>query len=148
MILDKIENAHLYKGLGERIATAFAFLEETDLENIEIGKHVIDGDNVFALVQEYDSKNIENAKLEAHKEYIDIQYIISGVEQMGYTTLRDQKITEVREGKDCTFFEGETSMVKVEARMFALFFPEDLHMPGVKFKENSKVRKVVLKIKA
>jgi YhcH/YjgK/YiaL family protein len=146
MVLDKIENYALYTNLSERIAKGFEFINNTDLVQIESGKHEIDNDDIFAIVQEYDTKEEENCKLEGHKKYIDIQYVIKGTELMGVTTKKDQKITEMNEEKDYTFFEGETSLVKVGEGMFTIFFPDDLHRPCVKAGQIAKVKKVVVKV--
>ena len=56
MIIDKIENAHLYKNIGERINNSFEYIKATDLKNLPAGKYAIDGENIFALVSEYKTK--------------------------------------------------------------------------------------------
>nr|WP_314896811.1 YhcH/YjgK/YiaL family protein [uncultured Flavobacterium sp.] len=147
MILDKIENYKLYENLSERIAKGFEFIRSTDLNQIESGKYQIDNDAVFAIVQEYDTKEVEDCKLEGHIQHIDIQYIIKGVELMGVTTKNNQKIIFTDEEKDYSFFEGETSLIRVEEGMFTLFFPDDLHRPCVKLEQISKVKKVVVKVR-
>lgn len=146
MVLDKIENYTRYANLSERMAKGFEFIKSTDLVQIESGTYKIDNDDIFAIVQEYETKEEKNTKLEGHKKYIDIQYVIKGVELMGVTTKKDQKITEVNEEKDYTFFEGETSLVRVEEGMFTIFFPDDLHRPCVKAGQIAKVKKVVVKV--
>jgi len=147
MILDKIENSKLYTALGRRIAKAFEYIHATDLLQTAVGKYEIDGDDVFAIVQEYDTKDIKDCKIEAHRKYIDVQYIIYGVEQMGVTTLHDQQPVLVNQENDYSIYEGDTSLIKVDAGMFTIFFPDDLHMPGVKFHEISSVKKVVVKVR-
>ena len=148
MIIDKLSNSHLYSGLGERINKAFDYLKNSDFSKIEPGKYEIDGENIFALVNEYNTKDESEGKLEAHKKYIDVQFVAKGKELMGYTPLGDQKVVdEYNEQNDITFFSGEKSFVKVDEGMFAIFFPEDVHMPGIKVGEKSYVKKVVVKIK-
>lgn len=147
MVIDKLANAGLYAGMHQYFTKAFDFLQETDLVNTESGKYVLEGDRVFAMVQEYDSRNIEDCKLEAHRKYIDIQYIVSGEEQIGIDLLKDQPSTEgYNENNDVIFFEADSSLVKMESGMFAIFYPDDLHMPGVKVNRSSKVKKVVVKV--
>lgn len=146
MILDSLENYQLYSTINERIAKGFAFLHNTDLEAIPSGKHDIDGDIIFALVQEYQTKPLAECKLESHKKYIDIQYVIRGEEFMGVTTKNNQKILEVNEDKDYTFYEGTTSLVRVSKGMFTIFFPDDLHQPCVQTELASEVKKVVIKV--
>lgn len=148
MIIDKLSNAHLYSGLGERINKAFAYLKETDFSKAELGKYEINGDNIFALVNEYNTKDQNEGKLEAHKKYIDVQFVAKGKELMGYAPLENQKvIDEYNEQKDITFFSGEKSFMLVEEGMFAIFFPTDVHLPGIRVNEKSYVKKVVIKVK-
>ncbi len=146
MILDTIENYQLYKAINERIAKGFDFLRTTDLNAIPSGKHDIDGDTIFALVQEYQTKPLSECKLESHKKFIDIQYMIRGEEMMGVTTQNNQKIIEVNEEKDYTFYEGTTSLVRVSKGMFTIFFPDDLHQPCVQTESAAEVKKVVIKV--
>jgi YhcH/YjgK/YiaL family protein len=146
MILDTIENYQLYNSINERIAKGFDFLRTTDLDSLPSGKHDIDGDTIFALVQEYQTKPLNECKLESHKKYIDIQYVIRGEEMMGVTTQNNQKIIEVNEEKDYTFYEGITSLVLVSKGMFTIFFPDDLHQPCVQTESAAEVKKVVIKV--
>ncbi|HMN24209.1 MAG TPA: YhcH/YjgK/YiaL family protein [Ignavibacteriaceae bacterium] len=148
MIIDKLSNSQLYSGLGERINKAFVYLMETDFSKMELGKYEIDGDNIFAIVNEYQTKDAREGKLEAHKKYIDVQYVAKGSELMGYAPLSTQKvIDEYNEQNDITFFSGEKSFAKVDEEMFAIFFPTDVHLPGIKLNKSAYVKKVVIKVK-
>ena len=146
MILDTLENYQLYNAINDRIAKCFDFLCTTDLDSLSSGKHDIDGDTIFALVQEYQTKPLNECKLESHKKYIDIQYVIRGEEMMGVTIQNNQKIIEVNEEKDYTFYEGNTSLVRVSKGMFTIFFPDDLHQPCVQIESAAEVKKVVIKV--
>lgn len=148
MIIDKLSNSHLYSSLSERITKALAYLKQTDFSNKELGKYDIDGDNIFVLLNEYNTKDESEGKLEAHKKYIDVQFVVKGSELMGYAPFQNQKvINEYNEQNDITFFEGERSFTKVDEGMFAIFFPTDLHMPGIKVQKSEYVKKVVIKVK-
>lgn len=148
MIIDKLSNSHLYAGLGERINNAFDYLKKTNFSQMELGKYAIDGENIFALVNEYQTKDESEGKLEAHKKYIDVQFVAKGSELMGYAPLENQKvIDEYSEANDITFFSGEKSFSLVDEGMFAIFFPTDVHLPGIKVNEKSHVKKVVIKVK-
>jgi len=114
MVVDKIENSGLYKSLHPRFDKAFEYLRETDFSLLDDGKYEIEGENIFALVQEYNTKDAKDAKPEAHKKYIDIQYIHSGTELIGVATIKNQVIVVSDPEKDITFYDGETSLVKVE----------------------------------
>ena len=146
MVLDKIENSKIYESLNLKFAKAFEFILKTDFSQLSDGKYEIENDNVFALVQEYNTKDAKEAKLEAHKKYIDIQYIHSGIELIGLATLQNQlPFSDITE-QDIAFYAGDASFMKIEAGMFAIFFPDDLHMPGIKLIQSSKVKKVVVKV--
>jgi YhcH/YjgK/YiaL family protein len=148
MIIDKIENAHLYKNIGERISKSFDYIKTTDLKNLPAGKYLIEGENIFALVSEYKTKSEREGKLEAHRKYIDVQYVIEGEELMGYAPIGLQQILEpYKEENDIVFFKGDKSFTKVTAGMFAIFFPEDVHMPGISTGKISNVKKLVIKVR-
>ena len=148
MILDKIENADLYTCISENLKKGFEFLKNTDLQSIEIGRYEIEGKDVFALVSEYDSKKPEDCRLEAHQNYADIQYIVSGKEAIGFVTLKNQEITAAYiPEKDIVFYSGETTPLILEAGMFAVFFPQDVHRPCLQIDGPEKVKKVVVKVR-
>ena len=147
MVLDKIENSHLYAKLSAGIAKAFEYIKTTDLANTPNGTYEIEGMDVFAMVQDYQTKNWEDGKVEAHHKHIDVQYLISGEELMGVASKTDQKPYEENPENDYDFYECETLPVKVTAGMFTIFFPDDLHMPCLKVDESAYVKKVVVKVK-
>ncbi|MBA3065338.1 YhcH/YjgK/YiaL family protein [bacterium] len=147
MIIDKIENSKLYVNLGAKIAKSFAYINETDLSRIAVGKYEIDNGNIFAIVQKYDTRDQSECKLEGHWKHMDIQYIISGVELIGVATLINQIPVYRNEEEDYALFEGDSTLLRVETGMFAIFFPDDLHMPGVKLNQISPVKKVVVKVR-
>jgi YhcH/YjgK/YiaL family protein len=149
MIIDKIENAKLYFGINERITKALKFLLTEDLLNIKEGKHEIAGDDIYVLINVYDTKNPSDSNLEAHRKFIDIQYVVSGSELIGLATLKEQKPSkEYDEKKDYLLFKEDCSFMKLEQGMFAILFPDDLHMPGIKISKPAKVKKVVIKVRA
>ncbi len=148
MIIDKIENSGLYVTVGKRIARALKYINSTDFSGLGSGRYEIKNEDIFAIVNEYETKDIKDCKLEAHRKYIDIQYIYSGVELIGVAPLINQTPSEeYNEKNDCVFFMEDTSFIKMTAGMFAIFFPDDLHMPGVKANGISKVKKIVVKVR-
>lgn len=148
MIFDALENAVIYYGLGEKFKTAFEYLKTTDFSSVKEDRVELDGDNMFAIIAKYETKNSEDAKWEAHKKYIDIQFVISGAENMGFVLADYLDIKEkYNEKNDVEILEGLGDFVQVNEGEFAVFFPDDAHMPGLKIKENEMVHKVVIKIK-
>ena len=149
MIFDKIENYKNYIGLSKGLDAAFDFLLNTDLKNLPVGKHVIDGDLVYAVCMEYETKEKTLSKNEAHRKYIDVQYVISGQEKMFASGIRGLKITEEYDKeKDVIFYKQKFECeLNVLQDYFAVFFPEDAHMPGLNILNNSTmVKKVVVKV--
>lgn len=148
MIIDNLSNSNIYSHLSERIARAFQYLKVNDFYMITPGKYEIDGDNVFAIVAEYQTRDESEGKPESHKKYIDVQFVVKGSELIGYATLGDQEIiSDYNEENDITFYKSETSFVRIDEGMFAIFFPDDVHLPGIKVNEKSFLKKVVVKVK-
>ena len=148
MITDKISNAKQYMSISPRIKKALEFINSNDLQAMEVGRYDIDGDNLFLLIQSYVPKTLEVAKCEAHKSYIDIQYVIDGSERMGYGPIEDMVVTEAyNPDKDVVFVEFSGDLINYDKGMFAIFFPQDGHMPGVQRPGCNLVKKAVFKIK-
>jgi YhcH/YjgK/YiaL family protein len=148
--INRKEFAVSYYKNKSRWDKAFTFLKSNDLAKLEIKRYDIDGDNLYAPVSEYVTKNIEDAKFEAHQKYIDIQYIISGTEQMSVAPMSMKKdvTTPYDSTKDVGFMTvTKSSDYKATPANFFIFFPSDIHRPSVKVGENSKVKKIVVKVK-
>ena len=151
MILDRLEHADRYLAIHPGIAKAISYLEHKDLSGYEVGKHAIDGDNLFVIIDEYETVAVETTEYESHKTYIDLQVILKGQEDMGILPLNGQTPSKAyNPEKDFQLFsrdEPNGFMITVTEGMFAIFFPTDAHMPciGVPAKP---VRKAVFKIRA
>lgn len=132
----------------DRWEKAFHFLATTDLENVGLGRHELEGDSLFANIQEYTTKNEVDTRFEAHRKYADIQYLISGVEKIGLTALEKTTITEPYNSENDIAFmtAGENNYRLATPECFLVFFPDDAHRPCVKADENIAVRKVVMKV--
>ena len=145
MIFDTIDNAKMYAGLG-RVSTALDFLAATDFSAMELGRYELDGENIYYMVQEYVTEAKPHA--EAHEQYIDIQYLLSGKESIGVAPLTTEKtVVEVKEGKDCTLYDCTTQPITVEGGQFMVLYPNDIHRPGDLAGAPCPVRKVVVKVK-
>lgn len=148
MIFDRLKNAKQYFLLGENFEKAFNYLSSTDFSNIEPGKYEIDGENVFALVQEYNTKPYSAGKWESHRKYIDIQFIFAGKEKMGFTeSTKVIVMEEYNDDKDCAIYKGEGNFIIAEEGHFAVFFPSDIHMPSMAINIPREVKKVVVKVR-
>jgi len=148
MIVDQIKNAEQYYSISDRLRKGFEYLLNTDFSNMEVGKYEIEGNQLYALVQNYQTRSMEEGRWEAHKNYIDIQYVFDGNEKMGYAVLDDmEEIQAYNPEKDIYFFKGNGDFVSVSKNMFAVFFPQDVHMPCMTKDTQQNVRKVVVKVK-
>jgi YhcH/YjgK/YiaL family protein len=149
MIVDLISNLNQYTQLGDRLQKAFEFIIETDLLSLNNGKYDIEGEDVYAVISQYNTRDQIDGKFEAHKKYIDVQLVLNGREVIGYAPFKGQEIvSDYIEEKDVILFIGEKSFFKIEKGMFAIFFPGELHMPGIKFSISEDVKKVVIKVRA
>ena len=146
MIIDRLANRPSLYQLPSRLARAVEYIRSTDWSSIATGRHDLDGDNLFALVQDYTTRRPEECVWEAHRRYIDVQFVAAGVERIGYAVLSDMREREAYDAaRDVTFFEPGTDFVLLRAGMFAIFGPEDVHSPGHVAGSPGHVRKVVVK---
>jgi YhcH/YjgK/YiaL family protein len=148
--INKKELAVDYFKNKERWDKAFAFLRDSDLTKLEVKRHNIDGDNLYAIVSEGMTKNEEDTKFEAHHKYVDIQHVIAGAEQMSVSSLSDKKeeLVAYDPTKDVEFMTvTHTASYVATPDKFFIFFPSDIHRPSVKVGENKIVRKVVVKVR-
>ena len=147
MIFDTLKNVDNYKGLG-RVYDALKFLSETDFSKIELGRYELDGDNIFYMVQSYDT-DPDKTISEAHKKYIDIQYMVEGEEIIGVADIsEDKELTEAKEENDVWFYNCKTEQLVLSAGKYMVLYPNDLHCPGVATKGKALTcRKVVVKVK-
>ena len=146
MIYDTIEPARLYRGISQNLAKALDFLTSTDFKSMPDERVEIDGDRVFAFFQRYDTLPV-NDRPEAHRKYIDIQYLIEGEERIGIAPLSAMKReVEARPERDIYFYEGETVNISIGGGRLAIFFPQDAHAPSIAVGESRPVRKVVVKV--
>ncbi len=148
MILDTLENAHLYYGLGPKFIKAFEYLNTTDLSSLEKGKYEIDGKDIIAIINEYDTVDPSGEKMESHKKYIDVQYIVRGAELIGHDFIMQKSPAKAydEEADYMLFAEKPSFFSKLEENHFAIFFPSDLHMPNIRINGPAPVKKVVIKI--
>ena len=146
MILDSILNADRYKNFG-RVYEALSFLQKNDFTNVAPGRYSLDGDDLYYMVQEYETE-MERESAEAHKKYIDIQLLISGEEVIEWAPLEIEKeVIEENPEKDYTFFKCNAQRQIFKNGQFMIFYPEDIHKPCVAVKNPTKCKKVVVKIK-
>jgi len=151
MIFGHIHNFEQDKGaLSPVLQAGLLYLKNTDLSKLPLGRHDIDGDNMFVSVAEYEVEPKENRRPEAHQKYIDIQYLAWGEEIIGCCLLSSQyEVTqdELAE-KDVIFYKGVEHEVELvlKSGVYAIFFPSDVHRPGCFSGDKTLVKKIVVKI--
>src|SRR5919108_761867 len=146
MILDRLGNRAVDSYLPPRVRQALEYLRTTDVQALQIGRHEIDGDRLFALVQEYTTRPASECVWEAHRKYIDVQFVVRGVERIGHAPLAKMvERTPYDPERDVAFFERGESFVTLNAGTFAIFGPDDVHSPCGSAGEPTKVRKIVVK---
>lgn len=147
MIKDKLVNAKFYFGISDNLKKGFEWLIKTDLQEISDGRYYIDGDKIFANVQSYDTK--DNAPYEAHKDYIDIQYMIKGVEKIGIANIDECSVSEpYNSEKDVEFLDCNicSTLLTLDEGEFMVFFPQDAHQPSLNPDKKLFVKKVIVKV--
>ena len=146
MIKDKLSNASRYYNLSKGIKEGLEYLIANDISQMEDGKYEINGDKLFINVNSYNSKDF--ADWESHTKYIDIQYIKIGEEKIGICSREDcLSKTAYDENKDIEFLTGDNGdFYTMASGDFMIIYPDEIHKPGIKVKENNYVKKAILKV--
>ncbi|CAG37125.1 YhcH/YjgK/YiaL family protein [Desulfotalea psychrophila] len=146
MIFDILDNADRYLPLNTGFARAFEFLKRPDLAEMAEGRYELDGERVYAMVSRDAGRKKDEAPLETHEKYIDIQLVLAGRDEMGWQAKQvcRQALTEYDDVDDIQFFAGMPEVwLNTQPGMFAIFFPEDAHLPLI---SSGLVHKVVVKV--
>ena len=147
--IDKVQFAKQYHLNQAAWDKAFAYLKNTNLKTLANGRHVIDGDNVYAIVTEAPTKDYDKTAFESHRMYIDLQYVITGEENMAKAPLASVTVNKpYDEAADIAYYTGAGKIYTVPAGTFMLFFPADAHRPNITPGGKKVVKKIVIKIKA
>ncbi|MFW2488910.1 YhcH/YjgK/YiaL family protein [Clostridium chromiireducens] len=149
MICENININRNYSSINKNFEKAFEYLRGQNLKELAVGKYEIEGEKIFAMIQEYTTEREEQKNWESHEKYIDIQLIVDGQEVMGFAPVSCLEIKEdFRMDKDLIFYNETTNgaNIKFKSGDYAIFFPEDGHKPGCALNECSKVKKVVVKV--
>lgn len=154
MILDSLKNIDYYTQLGSRFQTGFLYLQDTIFNELSDGRHEIEGQDLFVLVNSYETEDGWASKFEAHRRYIDIHLILEGEELIYWShTHKLNPIGKYQVEKDLLLFqnpvdsEERSSALYLVKGFFALFFPWDAHKPNCSIQGPRKVRKAVIKLR-
>lgn len=150
MIVDRLGSPALAALDHPRLRRALDYLTSTDVRSLTPGRHELDGDHVFALVQDFATRPPEACRWESHRQYIDVQFVAQGVERMGWIPLALARELEPYDAaRDVAFYAAGGDFVTLEAGMLAIFWPADVHAPccSPAGGEARQVRKVVVKLR-
>lgn len=150
MIFDKIDNISDYFDELPLLTKVADFVDKFNKNNLSDGTYDIDGKRVFAMVQSYRTKQqTPEMMFEAHKKYIDLQYIVNGIEKIRWASLDKVNLVEEKysSGGDIAFYEGDAMFdFTLTKNTFLLLYPSDAHLPGLSADKDVNVRKIVFKI--
>ncbi len=151
MITSTLSQLFWYKTISPNFARAIDFALTTNLSSLDTGRIDIDGDNVYAIINEYTTKPSSECDPEAHREYADIQIMITGAEKFGYHPLTPGITPSIpyEEEKDVAFYsftDEDLSYIRLTPGQFIIFFPTDIHQPEVFITQPELVKKLVLKV--
>ena len=143
MIYDKLENISRYKRLFPEL---IKYIETTNLDTLPKGKHIISNE-IFVLVNEYETKNVNNHILENHRANIDFQILLSGNEKVAVAKSYSNLHKEYDSESDYELVEADPYMMNFDSRYFMVLYPKEYHKPGIISDKSQSVKKVVFKLK-
>ena len=149
MIIDKLSELNKYANLHPRFAKAIDYIVTNNLLIAEPGTVLVDGEDIKAIIMEGNcvSKEESLAGFECHNTYIDIQIVLKGKETVGWRSRKNSREPkgEYSEEKDVLFYaDAPTLFFELQAGMFSIYFPEDVHAPMI---GEGPIKKVVMKVR-
>jgi biofilm protein TabA len=148
--LNKAEFAKQYQANKAYWDKAIAFLYTTNLDTLSVGKHLIDGENVFVAVSEGPSKEYDKTGWESHRNYLDIHLMLVGKERIGMMDTTSAEVTNPYDAaKDVANYHPNIkgNYYVADTNTLLIFFPQDAHRPSIHVDGYDKVKKLVIKIK-
>ena len=155
MILSSIKSGknQLVKQNNKYIKSAVEIIKSTDLSKLSDGKHIVNEGSFYFILTSYITKDLTSTSLpESHKKFIDLHFIISGKEQIGYADSSNSKViaSNYDPEKDTEFYSSvlNESFFIFKKGMFVLFYPEDIHRTGIICDKQESIKKIIFKMKA
>ncbi len=146
MMIDSLDHARALAALGSRIERALDYLSRTEFSGMPPGTYEIDGRNLYAVVQRYSTKLPDQGKWEVHRRYLDVQYVASGAERIGYAAGSRTEPGPYDEERDYEERNGDGDFLTLRAGELMVLWPGEVHMPGVAVDQPSNVIKAVVKV--
>lgn len=152
MVFDRLENAKQYYGLGAGIETVLRYFEQFSDDGKDLPEKVsLDGEKVFLIGLNYIGGEEDGSELEAHREYVDVMYVVEGEEKFYHKPFVDvERITTAYDAEDdCTMaaIDPDSAAVHFPAGHIAIFFPQDAHLAAQFWQAPCRVRKWIAKVR-
>lgn len=135
--------------LDERIERAVQYITSLPTDNLEVGKYVID-EQFYYTVQEYQTKSVEQCKLESHRKYVDIQLVVEGEEAIDIADVSSLQLSEsYSDEEDIMFWKPDQNLMRVALyhKSYVVLYPRNAHRGGISLDQSCRVKKIVGKIK-
>jgi YhcH/YjgK/YiaL family protein len=147
MIFDSLDNFRCYAELHPGFLDIQLFISTTDLAGLATGNYQINDNGAYASVHEYNSRPVKDCFIECHRKYIDVQIIVRGEEKIGFSCKTSCAVQPYDEEKDLQKLSGKVDFITMVPGLFAIFFPQDAHEPGViSGSQAVPVKKIVCKV--
>lgn len=149
MIKDKLDNFGTYLEINYNFVNVHKYLKYTDFSLLANGKYFLDGEDLFAIVSSYSTKSSDEGIWEAHRKYIDVQYVFEGNEKIGVCDIDKLEIKQdYNIDQDVVLGQARGDLITLNKGDFMILFPQDAHQPGISVdftKQN--IKKIVVKVK-
>ena len=150
MIFSSIDVDYKNMGYPKAIVRALDYLKNTDLKAMEPGSYQLEGDKMYVHIDAVDTRSWHDTKPESHKNYIDIQFMITGEEDQAFSPNRgDMEPVESYPERDLYFYNNEhddEGEVQLSEGNYTIFFPSDVHRPLIAVNEPRPIKKAVVKV--
>lgn len=150
MIFTSIHSIDDYKAYPDVIRRVIDYLKSNDFVSMETGVYELQGKDLYVQVFDAETGAVEEKKPESHKDYLDVQYLVTGEEKLGFTPYSDRyEIDEYIKERDLIFYKSveNEGFINAAAGCISIFFPCDIHRPAVAVDKPMTVRKVVVKVR-
>lgn len=140
-----------YSNLHPGFDVAWAALKKMAAEPFVPGRYEVDGDNIYIVATEYNTKPEADALMEAHRRYIDIMLLLNGEEIIGYQPV--ESLSEITSEFDAAAdallgkMDPQCTKLKMLPGDMTVFFPEDAHAPCMHLSGPCSVRKLIAKVR-
>lgn len=151
MLVTDLKHVEQQLRLTPGLSKAMAWLRQNAKQDLPDGKLVVDGDNLYVMIQSYETYPAgQTPKFEGHKQYLDVQFIVSGQETIGWAAAEAATVTvPYDEAKDIwlgAVAAEKMTPIRLTAGQMAILWPADAHAPKLSTAAPVAVKKYVVKV--